>query len=85
MIQTGESTLAQRGLDMSDAGLIFAGRTLTFPDIRESHEKDRQITFGFLNERMIILVWVRRGDARRITSMTKANEREQTSYDPRFR
>ena len=80
-----KATLAQRGLDMSDAAILFGGRTLTFPDIRCDSGENRQIIVGFLKERMIILVWVRRDDARRIISMRKANDREQTSYGPRFR
>ncbi|YCA04556.1 BrnT family toxin [Pseudomonas sp. AK106] len=37
-----------------------------------------------LSERMVVLVWTPRGAARRIISMRKANEREQTLYRHRL-
>jgi uncharacterized protein len=63
-----EVTLESRGLDMADAILIFEGRTLTRQDIRNDYGEKRFITVGFLADRMVILVWTRRGTARRIIS-----------------
>jgi uncharacterized DUF497 family protein len=34
--------------------------------------------------RMVVMVWTPRGEARRIISMRKANEREQTQYRSRL-
>jgi uncharacterized DUF497 family protein len=45
----------------------------------------RYITIGFLDERMVVLVWTPRGDIHRIISMRKANDREKAIYEPRFR
>ncbi len=70
---------------MARAGEVFAGATLTVEDDREDYGEDRFITIGFLDERMVILVWTPRNGARRIISMRKANEREQALYTPRFR
>ena len=78
-------TLEVRGLDMARAGEVFAGATLTVEDDRQDYGEDRFITIGFLDERMVILVWTPRNGARRIISMRKANEREQALYTPRFR
>ncbi|WP_437350480.1 hypothetical protein [Neorhizobium petrolearium] len=39
---------------------------------------------GFLNERLVVLVWTHRGDDQRIISMRKANDREQKAYGPRL-
>ena len=80
-----DTTLEARGLDMARAGDVFAGATLTVEDDRQDYGEDRFITIGFLDERMVILVWTPRNGARRIISMRKGNEREQALYTPRFR
>ena len=80
-----DATLEARGLDMARAGVVFTGATLTVEDDRQDYGEDRFITIGFLDERMVILVWTPRTGARRIISMRKANEREQALYTPRFR
>ena len=48
-------TLAKRGLDMADAGLVFAGPTLTVVDDRKEYGEQRLVTVGRLRGRM---VWV---------------------------
>ena len=79
------STLAQRGLDMARAGEVLDGDTLTIEDDRMDYGETRYITIGFLDERMVVLVWTPRGDVHRIISMRKANDREKAIYEPRFR
>ena len=79
-----DATLAERGLDMERAGEIFAGATLTVEDDREDYGEIRLITIGFLDERMVVMVWTQRDTARRIISLRKANEREQKAYASRF-
>ena len=80
-----DATLEVRGLDMARAGAVFTGATLTVEDDRQDYGEDRFITIGFLDERMVILVWTPRNGVRRIISMRKSNEREQALYTPRFR
>ena len=63
---------------------VFAGSTLTVEDDRQNYGEDRFITIGFLDGRMVILVWTPRSGTRRIISMRKANERERALYTPRF-
>jgi hypothetical protein len=70
---------------MARAGDVFAGETLTVADDRRGYGEARFISIGFLDGRMIVLVWTQRGRRRRIISMRKANEREQAVYAPRFR
>lgn len=77
-------TLAERGLDMARAAEIFDGTTLTVVDDRKDYGEIRQITIGFLDGRMVVMVWTQRGETRRIISLRKANEREQTAYASRF-
>jgi uncharacterized DUF497 family protein len=78
-------TLEQRGLDMARAGEVLEGATLTIEDDRMDYGETRYITIGFLDERMVVVVWTPRGDVHRIISMRKANDREKAIYEPRFR
>ena len=69
---------------MARAEEVFAGDTLTVEDDRQDYGEKRFITIGFLDRRMVILVWTPRAGTCRIVSMRKANEREQAIYGPRF-
>jgi uncharacterized protein len=77
-------TLETRGLDMADAYLIFEADNVTFEDVRFEYSEKRIVTFGYLADRMIVLVWTERGSACRIISMRKANDREQALYAKRL-
>ncbi|CAN7679987.1 BrnT family toxin [Pseudorhodoferax sp. LjRoot39] len=76
--------LTERGLDFARAGEVFAGHHFTAPDLRDDYAEDRFITMGLLDGRMVVLVWTPRGEARRIISMRKANDREQARYGQRL-
>ncbi|TDN63227.1 BrnT family toxin [Paraburkholderia sp. BL10I2N1] len=75
-----DRTMAERGLDFARADEVFAGRHFTAEDQREDYSEPRYITVGALDGRMVVMVWTPRGEARRIISMRKANEREQARY-----
>jgi uncharacterized protein len=78
-------TLEERGIDFLDAIQVFAGRHFTGIDDRKDYGEIRQITIGYLSERMVIVGWVQRGDARHVFTMRKANEREITKYQERLK
>ena len=80
-----QDTLNERGLDMADAAAVFESEHVTMEDERIDYGETRYITVGFLVGRMVFLAWTPRGDARRIISMRKANDREQKAYASRFR
>lgn len=69
-------TLAERGLDFLDAPIVFAGGEFTECSFREGVEEERQITYGRLRERWVVMVWTWRGRARRIISMRHAHDEE---------
>ncbi len=69
---------------MARAGEVLTGARLTVEDDRQDYGEARFITIGFLDARMVVLVWTLRHGAYRIISMRKANEREQSLYGPRF-
>ena len=75
-----EKTLLERGLDFRCAVEVFADRHFTAPDHRARYPEPRFVTVGHLRGRMVIVVWTHRGEARRIISMRKANEREKRRF-----
>lgn len=79
--QKRATTLEERGLDFARAGEVFEGRHFTGQDNRQDYAEDRFITVGLMDARLVVLVWTPRGEARRIISMRKANDREKALYD----
>jgi uncharacterized protein len=76
--------LEQRGLDMARAGEVFEDLHLTCEDDRMDYGETRFISVGYIDQRMVVIVWTHRNGARRIISMRKANEREQNYYGARM-
>ena len=77
-------TLAERGLDLRRAREVFDGVHLTRPDDRRDYGELRFITAGWLDGRMVVMVWTPRGRARQVISMRKANEREIKALTPQL-
>lgn len=77
-------TLGERGLDFEDAVEVFAGSAFDLVDDRKDYGEPRWITFGLLNDRMVVIVWTPRGKGRHIISMRKANDREKKRYRKRL-
>jgi uncharacterized DUF497 family protein len=77
-------TLAERGLDFDDAPKVFAGRGLTLTDDRWDYGEIRYLTYGLLNDRMVVIVWTPRGETRHIISMRKCNDREKAIFQARM-
>lgn len=78
------ATLRKRGLDMARAAEIFDGPHISGEDDRRDYGEVRWFTVGFLEDRMMAIVWTWRGDVVRIISMRKANERERKIYGNRL-
>jgi uncharacterized DUF497 family protein len=75
-----DKTLHERGLDFAHANEIFSGFHFTGQDNLGSYEEPLFITVGYLDARLIVMVWTPRGEARRIISMRRANDREKAIY-----
>ena len=79
-----DRTLAQRGLDFARAPEVFKGRRFAFEDDRFDYGERRIATVGYLEGRMVIVVWTPRNGVRHIISMRKANERERRNHQGRM-
>lgn len=80
-----EKTLVERGLDFADSAKVFADLHFVARDDRFDYGEERFITVGYLGDRIVVLVWTPRNDARRIISMRYANEREISRYKKQLR
>jgi uncharacterized DUF497 family protein len=70
-------TLRERGIDFAiDAAKVFTGRVATVTDDRFDYGEIRFSTAGWLNGRMVTVIWTWRGDARHIISMRYCHARE---------
>jgi uncharacterized DUF497 family protein len=63
---------------------VFAGRTISVQDTRRDYGEARFQTVGFLANRMVMVVWTPRGEARHVMSMRKCNDREKAIYQEQF-
>ena len=75
-------TLRARGLDFEDAVHVFAGPRFEMEDRRKHYGEQRIRCFGFLERRMVVVVYTPRGESRHVFSMRKANDREKARYTP---
>lgn len=77
-----DKALTERGLDFTDAELVFEGVTLEIEDIRKEYGERRIICYGTLAGRMVVIGYTPRGAERHVFSMRKANEREKSRIAP---
>jgi uncharacterized DUF497 family protein len=59
-------TLAERGLDFSDAVYVFAGVTVEMEDTRKKYGETRVICYGLLEGRMVVVGYTPRGADRHL-------------------
>lgn len=58
-----DQTLAARGLDFARAKEVFGGVTVTTEDKRIDYGEQRWVTVGYLDDRVVVVVWTPRGRA----------------------
>ena len=63
---------------------MFAGLTSTVVDHRFDYGETRFITAGHLDERLIVVVWTQRGEARHIISMRHCHAKEEEIWRRRM-
>jgi uncharacterized protein len=70
-------TLRERELDFARAGEVFADLHVTRSTHGGKADEIRYVTAGFLDGRLVVMVWTPRDDARHIISMRYAHAKEQ--------
>ena len=79
-----ERTLVERGLDFADADTVIEGAIFEFVDDRFEYGEQRITTAGYLNERMVVVIWTERGADRHIISMRHAHAKERRRFQARM-
>jgi len=78
-----ESNLRKHGVDFADAVTVMGDeRALTIIDDHEQEQEQRFVTIGTdATARVLVVVYVFRGDVVRISSARKATSRERRQYE----
>jgi len=71
----------KHGVSLGEAAKLDWNRTLAKLDRRADYGEPRQIGYGPIGRRLYCVVFVDRGDVRRIISLRKANNREIDHYE----
>lgn len=77
-------SLAERGLDVADAAVVFEGPTATQTDDRHDYGEPRFIIAGLLAGRVVVLVWTPRDGSTRVISMRHAHADEAAWWRERM-
>ena len=72
---------SKHGVSLSEAAKLDWDRVLAKPDTRTDYGEPRQIGYGPIGRRLYCVVFVDRGEALRIISLRKANNREIDRYE----
>ena len=72
---------AKHGLYFEDAERFDWNTALILTDDREDYGEDRMIAQGFIDARLYILVFTRRGENIRIISLRKASKKENQTHE----
>lgn len=59
---------------------MFSGTTVTLRDDRFDYGEVRKISAGFLDGRMVVIVWTERGTDRHIISMRYCHDKEEKRW-----
>ena len=68
-------------LDFSDVAWVDWATAFTVEDTRADYAEARFVTMAPINNRLCVFAWCQRGEALRVISLRKANERERNKYE----
>ncbi|AJY45990.1 hypothetical protein TM49_10400 [Martelella endophytica] len=75
--------LAERGVDILYAALIFEGVVLTREDDRRDYGERREISLGMVDDECFVVVHTDRGGIRRLITAWKGGRDERRIYEAR--
>jgi uncharacterized DUF497 family protein len=78
------SNLEKHGIDFEFAKDIFAGPTLEKTADRRDYGEERIIAIGVVGGRGLVVVYTKRGEARRLISARTAHATERRAYHQKF-
>lgn len=72
--------MRKHGIDFADVKKVFENENFTVVDDRFDYDEIRYATVGFINERVISVVYTETDDVKRIISARKATKNEQRKF-----
>lgn len=72
--------LRRHAIDLAECEAVFDGPMLTRADTREEYGEERLVSLGWLEDRVVVMVWTDREDGPRIISCRQAEPHEQEAY-----
>ncbi len=76
-----EANKAKHGVAFEDAGRFDWQSAISIRDDRRDYGETRWITFGMIDNRLHVMVYVLRAATIRLITLRKANARERRDYD----
>lgn len=74
------SNREKHGVSLADAERLEWDTLWAMPDVRRDYGEARMIGYAYIGLRLFNIVFVDRGDQRRVISLRKANSREINRY-----
>jgi len=75
-----QANIAKHGIDLASAEQFEFDTALVKVDARQSYGEIRHVALGYIEERLHVLVFTKRGSRVRVISLQKANKREERAY-----
>ncbi|MFG1351822.1 BrnT family toxin [Xanthobacter autotrophicus] len=75
-----QTNIANRGVDLLDAALIFEGPILTRIDDRKDYGEARKIAIGMVDEDCFVVVYTERDGLIRLITAWKGGRHERSQY-----
>ena len=79
--QKNAKNIEQHGVSFNDLWKFEWIDSVTLDDNRKDYGEQRHISYGFVGERLHVLVWTKRDGVLRPISFRKANKREVKLYE----
>ena len=76
--------IAKHGVDFVRAKQIWLGDVLEMRSSQDHHREPRHLAYGLIGERIIAVVFTRRGDNVRLISARRARNHERKAYQDAF-
>jgi len=80
-IKKQQENLRKHGISFDDIPLFDWNNAITKQDTRYEYGESRFISYGFINNRLHVLIWTLRENNIRPISFRKANQRERRQYE----
>ena len=75
-----QTVLRVRGLDFARVPEMFCGDIFTSSDERYEYGEERYLTYGEIDDWVVLVAWTPRGSKRRIITMRNCHDKERTRY-----